>query len=108
MVFVDGGNPGRLEVGGMALGVLEEFPYEQGEFSMGVGDTLVVFSDGIPDATNEFEHPFGEERLQELVQEHRDASAAELIDRIIRAVNEHEGETPQLDDLTLVVVRRVK
>jgi sigma-B regulation protein RsbU (phosphoserine phosphatase) len=91
----------------MALGVLEEFPYEEGSFTLKPGDTLVVFSDGIPDATNEFDHPFGEDRLRALVETHRDAPAAELIDRIIDAVNEHEGESRQLDDLTLVVVRRL-
>ena len=67
-----------------------------------------MFSDGIPDATNEFDQPFGEDRLRELVAQHREATAAELIDHIIEAVNEHEHQTPQLDDLTLVIVKRTK
>jgi sigma-B regulation protein RsbU (phosphoserine phosphatase) len=108
MIFSNGSESARLETGGMALGVLEEFPYEEESVTLNSGDTLVVFSDGIPDATNEFDHPFGEDRLRTLVDEHRDAKAVELIDSIIDAVNAHEGETPQLDDLTLVVVRRVK
>jgi serine phosphatase RsbU (regulator of sigma subunit) len=107
MVFSNGAETNRLERGGMALGVLEEFPYEQDAVELKPGDTLLVFSDGIPDATNEFDHPFGEDRMRALVNEHRDARASELIDYIIGAVNEHEGETPQLDDLTLVVVRRL-
>ena len=107
MIFSNGSESSRLERGGMALGVLEEFPYEQDAMGLNAGDTLLIFSDGIPDATNEFDHPFGEDRMRSLVHEHRNASATELIDRIIAAVNEHEGETPQLDDLTLVVVRRV-
>ncbi|MCH7548698.1 MAG: SpoIIE family protein phosphatase [Candidatus Krumholzibacteriota bacterium] len=96
----------RLETGGMALGVLEDFPYEQSAVTVSPGDTLVIFSDGIPDATNEFDHPFGEEKLLELIAANQDATAAELIDRIITDVNGHEGETPQLDDLTMVVVKR--
>jgi sigma-B regulation protein RsbU (phosphoserine phosphatase) len=96
----------RLEAGGMALGVLEEFPYEHDTTRLEPGDLLVVFSDGIPDATNEFDHPFGETGLLELVEAHRDSPAAELIDRIIDRVNEHEGETDQLDDLTLLVIKR--
>lgn len=96
----------RLETGGMALGVLEEFPYEEDIVKVRPGDVLVIFSDGIPDATNEFDHPFGEQRLLELVSGNRDASAAELIDRIIADVNSHEGDTPQLDDLTMVVLKR--
>jgi sigma-B regulation protein RsbU (phosphoserine phosphatase) len=108
MMFSNGTEIRRLETGGMALGVLEEFPYEEETVTLNSGDTLVVFSDGIPDATNEFDHPFGEDRLRSLVAEHRDASAAGLIDAIIEAVNEHEHETPQLDDLTLVIVKRTK
>jgi sigma-B regulation protein RsbU (phosphoserine phosphatase) len=106
-VFSNGSETNRLEKGGMALGVLEEFPYEEDAVGLKPGDTLLVFSDGIPDATNEFDHPFGEDRVRSLVHEHRDASASQLIDHIIQAVNDHEGETPQLDDLTLVVVRRL-
>lgn len=108
MMFSNGTETRRLETGGMALGVLEEFPYEEETITLNSGDTLVVFSDGIPDATNEFDHPFGEDRLRSLVAEHRDAPAARLIDVIIQAVNEHEHETPQLDDLTLVIVKRTK
>lgn len=107
MVFRNGTETVRLETGGMALGVLDEFPYEEDAYTLETGETLVIFSDGIPDASNEFDHPFGEDRLRELVSEHRDATASELIDRIIDAVNAHEGESRQLDDLTLVVVRRL-
>jgi len=106
MLFCDGGKIERLETGGMALGVLDDFPYRAGDCTISAGGTLVIFSDGIPDATNEFDHPFGEERLIELINDNRTASSAELIDRIIDAVNAHEKDTPQLDDLTLVVVKR--
>jgi sigma-B regulation protein RsbU (phosphoserine phosphatase) len=107
MVFTNGSESARLETGGMALGVLDDFPYEEDSITLNAGDTLVVFSDGIPDATNEFDHPFGEDRLRDLVREHTNDSASALIDQIIDAVNKHEGETPQLDDLTLVVVKRL-
>jgi sigma-B regulation protein RsbU (phosphoserine phosphatase) len=75
---------------------------------MRVGDLLVIYSDGIPDATNEFDQPFGEERLLSLVRELRDRPATEIIEGVVAAVQEHEGETEQLDDLTLVVVKRLE
>jgi sigma-B regulation protein RsbU (phosphoserine phosphatase) len=96
----------RLEAGGMALGVLDDFPYEHDSTALEPGDLLVVFSDGIPDATNEFDHPFGETGLLDLLEANRDRPAAVLIDRIIDKVNEHEGDTDQLDDLTLLVIKR--
>ena len=106
LVFTDKGAPTRLETGGMALGVLDEFPYQRDEISLDVGDLLIIYSDGIPDATNEFDHPFGEKRLVALTQELRQKSAMGILDGIIEAVQEHEGGTEQLDDLTLVVLKR--
>jgi sigma-B regulation protein RsbU (phosphoserine phosphatase) len=101
-------NPARLETGGMALGVLDEFPYQEDNVELRVGDLLIIYSDGIPDATNEFDQPFGEDRLLELVREKSEQPAVEIIDEVVKAVQEHEGETEQLDDLTLVVVKRVE
>ena len=106
LLFSDGNDPRRLETGGMALGILEEFPYEEENIELKPGDVLLIYSDGIPDAINEFDQPYGEENLIKLVKENLSEPAMGLIDKIIEAVNAHAGDTPQLDDLTLVVVRR--
>jgi len=105
-VFRGDGDPARLETGGMALGVMDEFPYQADTVSLNKGDLLVVYSDGIPDATNEFDHPFGEDKLISLIRQLRDRPVVSIIDGIIDAVKDHEGKTEQLDDLTLVVVKR--
>ena len=46
--------------------------------------------------------------MTELVHRHRDASAAELIDILYREVVEFSGGTPQGDDLTAVIIKRLK
>jgi sigma-B regulation protein RsbU (phosphoserine phosphatase) len=91
----------------MALGVLEEFPYEEDRTELAPGDTLVVYSDGISDAVDEFDKPFGEERLQECVVRHAHEDARTIIQRVVDAVKAHEGGTPRIDDLTLIVVKRL-
>jgi sigma-B regulation protein RsbU (phosphoserine phosphatase) len=92
----------------MALGVLEEFPYRRRRGAHAdAGDTLIVYSDGIPDAVNEFDQPFGEERLQRVVTEHAGESAVDIMTHVVDAVKAHERETPRIDDLTLVVVKRL-
>ena len=107
MLFKPGAEaPTRLMTGGMALGVLEEFPYEEGATRMDPGDTLIVYSDGITDAVNEFEQPFGEERLRECVRKHAADSAVTLMERVVEAVKAHERATPRIDDLTLLIVKR--
>lgn len=108
MLFPKGGaSPARLITGGMALGVLEEFPYQEDVATMDAGDTLIIYSDGISDAVNEFEQPFGEERLRACVTEHANERAAEIMKRVVDSVKAHEGDTPRIDDLTLVVVKRL-
>lgn len=107
-VLTGDGEMPRLEVGGMALGVMEEFPYEEGAVMLKAGDVLVIYSDGIPDANNDADKPFGEDQLISLAQQHKGEPAAVIMDRIIEAVQKHEGDTPQLDDLTLVVLKRTQ
>lgn len=107
MLFrANGSAPVRLVTGGMALGVLEEFPYEEDTARMDPGDTLIIYSDGIPDAVNEFDQPFGEERLTECVRKYATESAEEIMERVVEAVKAHERESPRIDDLTLLVIKR--
>ncbi len=75
---------------------------------MNPGDQLVVFSDGISEAVNNAGEEFGEARLSELATANRDASAAELIEKILQNVGAYAGDRPQMDDMTLVVVKREK
>jgi len=97
----------RLATGGMALGVLEEFPYQQDGARMEPGDLLLVYSDGIPDAVNEFDVPFGEERLIACLRDGASEPAAGIVQRIVDAVRAHEQGAERIDDLTVIVVKRI-
>jgi len=88
------------------LSILEDFPFEEEAVSMGPGDILVVYSDGITEATNPSEVQFGEERLAQVIQDHRQESASGVIDCIIKEVKAFTGGMAQADDMTLVVVKR--
>ncbi|MFQ5510939.1 MAG: PP2C family protein-serine/threonine phosphatase [Candidatus Krumholzibacteriia bacterium] len=96
----------RLPTSGIALGVSESLPHTEETVPIQPGDALVVFSDGITDATNEKDEPFGAEALIALVRDNRKEPAAIVVERIVEGVNRHAGEAPQMDDLTVVVVKR--
>jgi len=98
--------PQRLSAGGLALGCFETFPFEEGQVKLNHGDRLIVFSDGVSEAVNNAGEEFGEARLSDLAAANRDVSAAELIEKILQNVGAYSGSRPQLDDMTLVVVRR--
>ncbi len=98
----------RLEKGGLVLGFVPEFQYAQEEISVAPGSLLVLYSDGIPEAKNQQDEEFGEERLEAVLRESLDLPSQKLVDTIIEAVEQHAGDTPQSDDITLVVIRRLK
>jgi phosphoserine phosphatase RsbU/P len=106
MLFGAGGSMKRLEEGGVVLSILEQYPYEQSMVSIAPGDTLVVYSDGVTEASNSGGEQFGEERLARVIRENLSASAGELVERIIAAVRVHAAGADQSDDITLLVLQR--
>lgn len=97
----------RLDRGGTVLGIVEDFPFEEEEIGIGKGSTLVAYSDGITEAQNEELLQFGEERLLEIVTRRRHGTARELGDEILRAVRAFAGNSPQSDDMTIVILHRL-
>jgi sigma-B regulation protein RsbU (phosphoserine phosphatase) len=93
----------RLTEGGPVLGVFAEPVYEQGRTSMGGGDRLVLFTDGITEARDVHDEEFGERRLIDLAIEHRACSAPALQARLNEAVASFTGGRFQ-DDATLIVM----
>jgi serine phosphatase RsbU (regulator of sigma subunit) len=91
---------------GMALGVLDNQKWAQKTIQFSAGDTLVLYTDGITDAENEQGEFFGRERLLKVIQAHKDRSAQEIQAAIIAAVHEFIEGAIQLDDITLMVIRR--
>ena len=89
------------------LGLIEQAAFQDEEVPIQVGDVLVVQSDGVSEAMNGSHEQFGEERLQALVLEHKNRSAEEIIDTIVKEVRKHAGAHPQSDDITMMVIKRV-
>jgi sigma-B regulation protein RsbU (phosphoserine phosphatase) len=89
---------------GMALGVLEDTPFEQRTVQIDPGDSVFLYTDGVTDALNAQGQEFGEQRLLRLLDEHRHAAAGQMIDAIASALHRHVGETPRADDVTIVAV----
>jgi len=96
----------RLKTGGIVLGFIEEYNYEEETILLNRDDVLVLISDGITEAMNASEEEFGESRLAEVIQTNREKPAEDIIEHILAAVKLHTGETEQMDDMTVVVIKR--
>jgi len=90
---------------GMALGVLPQITVQQQRVHIHSGDTLIFYTDGVTEAMNEDFDEFGLERLRIAVAAHKKKSAAETVQAITQAIRHHAGDTPQSDDITLVVMK---
>jgi serine phosphatase RsbU (regulator of sigma subunit) len=97
----------RLRAGGMALGMFEDATYTAGTVDLDPGDVLVMYSDGITEAENTFDQPFDESGVQSVVDGEEWASAKELGWALFAAVETHSQERRLLDDLTVLVARRL-
>jgi sigma-B regulation protein RsbU (phosphoserine phosphatase) len=94
----------RVEGGsGTAIGIFEEASYEQHSFQLEPGDTLVLCTDGVLEATDELGEQFGFERV-ELSLGSGSSRPRDLADRLQRDLREHVGDAPQYDDVTLIVL----
>ncbi len=88
------------------LGVEQGWAFtEETTDGLGVGKILFLGTDGIWEAFNDAEKLYGKTRLRECIRRHAGKSAAEIADAVVEDVNRFRGEHPQLDDITLVVVR---
>lgn len=71
------------------------------------GDVLGLISDGVYEYENESGVQFGQQSVADIIKSKLDCSAQQLVDEIMRAVRQHGGLTPQADDITIVLARRL-
>jgi sigma-B regulation protein RsbU (phosphoserine phosphatase) len=118
LVYVNAGhNPpcilradGRREYlgkGGLVIGIMPGSEYESGRATLRTGDDLVLYTDGITEASNPDDEMFGEERLEELLTEHRHASAREIEEKVYSSIKDFAAGASQTDDLTMVIVKMI-
>jgi sigma-B regulation protein RsbU (phosphoserine phosphatase) len=95
----------ELGQGGLVLGPDPEARYERGYVRLRPSDVVVIYSDGITEATGPNDEDFGLERLQRLIADNHALSAKALTDLIFQRVEAFSRRARPHDDQTVVVVR---
>jgi serine phosphatase RsbU (regulator of sigma subunit) len=114
--FINSGHPsplliraGKVEspfpAGCLPIGLVPEAEFQVSSVTLSPGDTLVLFTDGVTEATNLQEEMFALERLEEVVAQNAGASVKELEAAILAAVDEFSRDAYQADDITVLIVR---
>ena len=89
----------------MALAVLEEQDYEAGVVQLAVGETLVLYTDGVTEATDNAGALFGEPALKTAIEAApADIPAAQIPAHLVQAVRKFEDGAAQADDITVVAL----
>jgi len=91
---------------GVPFGILPEFAYRDEEIRVGPGETLVLFTDGIPEA-QQGEEFFDEDRLKQVLLECAHApTCREMREAVIQRVEAFVAGGKRTDDITIVMIRR--
>lgn len=90
---------------GIALGVMEEFPFQNQILQLSAKDALVIYTDGVTEAMNQAQELFSEARLEQCIEKTGSFSAKKLTEEIVKEVKAFAAGAPQSDDITLLVLR---
>jgi sigma-B regulation protein RsbU (phosphoserine phosphatase) len=90
----------------MLLGSFDWMQLEECALDVAPGDLLIFYTDGVTEAMNADHQLFGEERFRAAVAARARAGAQQILESVVDAIKTHTGDTPQSDDVTLLVVKR--
>ena len=96
----------ELHGNGMALGVLPQIKVDPVTVTLHPHDTAIFYTDGVTEAINEDYDEFGLERLLIAATSAKKGDAQKVVQAITQGITHHAGDTPQFDDITLVVLKR--
>jgi sigma-B regulation protein RsbU (phosphoserine phosphatase) len=103
----DNGKVESIRIPGMAMGIMEDSSYQDHLIRISDGDIVLLYTDGVTDATDSTGQSFGLDRLSRLLSGARVASSEELLHYLQEQIEAFVAGAKQFDDLTLVALRRL-
>ncbi len=106
LVHTEEGTVELLDTNGLFIGAIEEAndTYDEQAARMNYGDKLILYTDGIPEATNANREEYSNERFEELVLKNRHLPLEDFTSYIVEDVQRFIGNASVEDDITLVVI----
>ncbi|NOX17473.1 MAG: SpoIIE family protein phosphatase [Chlorobi bacterium] len=95
----------ELTAKSMPLGAMKNFPYSLEESELNAGDTIMLFSDGLPELLNEANQMYGYEKVKKLYGEMAEKSSEEIVNRFKHSALDWAGGKPPNDDVTFVALK---
>ena len=89
---------------GFVLSGMEGIRYRAGEITLGAGDRLFLYTDGVTEATNTENQLYGENRLLDFMNKNAAVEALVLLPTLKNDIDEFVGSAPQFDDITMLML----
>ena len=91
-------------LGGRALGVVEQSPYMSGRMILSPGEALLLYTDGVTEAMDSRERLYSDQRLEQFLASNRGSSPRQIIDDLVSDVRHFVAGAPQSDDITALAL----
>ena len=85
-----------------AVATMEGIRFRAHTFELKPGDTLYVYTDGVPEATNAKDELFGTDRLLAALNRRLEGTPKELLEVVQADIDTFVGDAPQFDDITML------
>ena len=87
---------------GFVLAGMENMKFSEGKTTLGAGDKLFHYTDGVTEATNTKNELYGKERLSLVLNKNKQTSPKETLSSVKADIEAFVGEAPQFDDITML------
>ncbi|MDE6737547.1 MAG: SpoIIE family protein phosphatase, partial [Lachnospiraceae bacterium] len=91
-------------LGGLVLAGMEDATYRQGGLRLRQGDTLLLYTDGVTEATSLQQQLYGEDRLLRTIADADSVTPEELLQELWKDVDAFQKDAAQFDDITMLAV----
>ena len=88
-----------------AVAVMEGIKFRDIQFELNPGDSIYVYTDGVPEATDSENQLFGTDRMIAALNEFPDSSVSGLLDNVKKHIDAFVGDAPQFDDITMLCLK---
>ena len=91
-------------VHGLMLAAFENTQYDQSEIHLEKGDRLLLYTDGATEAHNKDNELYGVEKVEKMLEDTRDCSGEETLNKMVDDINSFAKGISQFDDITMVII----
>lgn len=106
LIIKKNGEVQELSRTGPIIGFMDGEDFSEKHITLFEDDLLICFTDGVTEAKRSNGEMFGKKRLIQIILSHRDKPTKEINDIILSGLSQFAGDTPQFDDISLLIVKK--